>query len=489
MKKHISKLDDLVQAARTEAPVVSFEETARQIASLEEKRRKPLWTMLRDAYAFPLRQMQYWKGAWNLEGLAQSTFAKGAFVRGFAGVCAVMLVMAVFPALIHDLSLPEIRLENIVSSEIAPMPNTVSKQMFADVLPTKSSNEKSSMSLSTSSAKNTPPNSPESSIAASFPVAVIADSVIEQSNASSNPSSKTSSSAEHGINSDVNTPLNNHLRKNSADIALAATALPEQERNSSKQYNSSQKNNASTQGAERSLGQVETTIFAPNEQPTFWQRLSLEARMAARTDLAVSAASNESVVFAADQNQQAFSSQNTAATPLQNIALGMYYAVSNEHTIGIEGGSEPFFTAQMQRVASNNNVVNSMNSMTNTPTGIVSMPSNTVGINLAPSQGTGSRSLDVAVRTATNRTWIGAAYQYNAEAWDVLGGVQPLARITFGGGELGAVGRTLVGAKFLSRERFSFVLAGEGAAVASQLLGAWNLTPRLGITLGLSVKF
>jgi hypothetical protein len=51
------------------------------------------------------------------------------------------------------------------------------------------------------------------------------------------------------------------------------------------------------------------------------------------------------------------------------------------------------------------------------------------------------------------------------------------------------VGRTLIGAKFLPKERFSIMLAGEGAAVASQLQSVWNLTPRLGITLGLSVKF
>ena len=46
MKKRISKLDDLVHAARNEAPVVSFEETARQLKALAEKRRKPLWMWL-----------------------------------------------------------------------------------------------------------------------------------------------------------------------------------------------------------------------------------------------------------------------------------------------------------------------------------------------------------------------------------------------------------------------------------------------------------
>jgi hypothetical protein len=41
----------------------------------------------------------------------------------------------------------------------------------------------------------------------------------------------------------------------------------------------------------------------------------------------------------------------------------------------------------------------------------------------------------------------------------------------------------------MAKEQFSILFAGEGAAVASQLQGSWNLTPRLGVTLGLSFKF
>jgi hypothetical protein len=155
----------------------------------------------------------------------------------------------------------------------------------------------------------------------------------------------------------------------------------------------------------------------------------------------------------------------------------MYYSLSEHHTVGIEGGNEPFLTA----VRFNSN--NGLTAAADSGRGI------TASLQPGSTTNPAVKAPDQYRQSSSNRTWFGAAYQYNAEVWDVFGGVQPLARITLGGGELGAVGRTLVGARFMAKEQFSILFAGEGAAVASQLQGSWNLTPRLGVTLGLSFKF
>jgi hypothetical protein len=65
--------------------------------------------------------------------------------------------------------------------------------------------------------------------------------------------------------------------------------------------------------------------------------------------------------------------------------------------------------------------------------------------------------------------------------------------LTVGGGEIGVVGRTIIGARFLPQNQVSVLLAGEGAGIASPnplaANSAWNFTPKVGLTLGLSVKF
>lgn len=490
MKKHLSKLDDLVQAARTEQPVVSFEETARQVRLMAEKQRKPLWTLLRDAWAFPLRQIQRFtqgftvqlpsESAWNVVGLMQ-----GGAVRGFAGVCAAALVLVVFPALIHDLSYSLLKrstvAENIAGNQAASVlvskgdsPKTVHNNLAQNA-----DNKKHLGQITHSSASATiPPAVTEGNAISSLSVAVIVDSVSTDSAQKTNTMLSNFALAEYGLSA--------VLRKSSVEIAMNTPINTPSTANNTKSVE--QNSNKSAQEYTTPSSDAALDRVLPSEEQGaaqgFWQRVSLEARIAARTDIGTqtgNVASSSQTFFSANQDQRPFSQNNTASTPLQNVALGMYYAVNEHHTVGIEGGTEPFFTAQMQQVTQAPDMQGGNNSLV----GITSMPSGS-----APSNSlTTNRTQTVPVRSASNRTWFGAAYQYNAEAWDVLGGVQPLARITIGGGELGAVGRTLVGAKFLSRERFSFVLAGEGAAVASQLLGTWNLTPRLGVTLGLSVKF
>ncbi len=446
MKKRISKLDDLVHAARNEAPVVSFEESARQIAALAQKRRKPLWTWLADAWAFPLRTFQVLTGVDWLSG--QRTFA-----HGFVGVCVVALVLGVFPSLIRDTHFAEKYFaekyfaEKYQATPLA-MQTSGNTPQAARVQSVRGTHVSTPMSTSSRIHK-----------AHSESFAYASQTNVVAANADTTSSSSILSSAEAPVAQAPEYSLATALRQQKS--RESGFSQPPSQTSSILRQNPE---HTSTLAAEHT---AEHTAELPQE-PTFWQHISLEARMSARTDLASSLPSS---LLPATESQ--------ASTPLQNLALGMYYALSEHHTVGIEGGNEPFMTAV--RFNSNNGF---------TAAATDSGRGNTTS--LLPSGSTTNPAVkapDQYRQSSSNRTWFGAAYQYNAEVWDVFGGVQPLARITLGGGELGAVGRTLVGARFMAKEQFSILFAGEGAAVASQLQGSWNLTPRLGVTLGLSFKF
>lgn len=429
MKKRISKLDDLVHAARNEAPVVSFEESARQIAALAQKRRKPVWMWLADAWAFPLRTFQALTGMDWLSGQRR-------FAHGFAGACVVVLVLSVFPSLIRDAHFAE-------KYQATPL-----------AIQTSGNTTQAAGAQSVRGTHVSPPNhihktDSESLALASQINVVAANADTNSSSASSSPEASGAQVPEYGIAT--------ALRQQKPDGS--GYSQPPSQTPSVLRQNPER---SSTLAAEHTPALPSVLPSALPQEPTFWQHISLEARMSARTDLASSLPSS---LLPATESQ--------ASTPLQNLALGIYYALSEHHTVGIEGGNEPFMTA-----------VRLNNSFATT-----GMDTNTVSTSLVPSGTNPTARKDEYRQSSSNRTWFGAAYQYNAEVWDVFGGVQPLARITLGGGELGAVGRTLMGARFMAKEQFSILFAGEGAAVASQFQGAWNLTPRLGVTLGLSFKF
>lgn len=444
MKKRISKLDDLVHAARNEAPVVSFEETARQLKALAEKRRKPLWMWLADAWAFPLRKLrgsQMPDRTWFAQPLTlvQELIANGAVVRGFVGVCAVALVLSAFPSLIQDAYFAE-------RYAFSTSPKRQSSN-DATLTVAKAKNERGLHATKRTNTTSAEGQAPAQS--SSQPVAAVLNS--DGAIAAETISHQELSSQAH----ENGTPTVLLPQEPSGNGAVAPPS-----KTPSILYRTPESSSAQSSSTLASAAQTER-VPQMSEEPTLWQRVSLEARMAARTDLASPLPS--SILPATDAPVQ---------TPLQNIALGMYFALTEHHTVGIEGGNEPFLTAVR---------FNSTFTTAATDTGSVST-------SLLPS-GTTPTKRDEYRQGSTNRTWFGAAYQYNADVWDVLGGVQPLARLTLGGGEMGAVGRTLIGARFMAKEHFSLMLAGEGAAVASQLQGLWNLTPRLGVTLGLSVKF
>lgn len=445
MKKRISKLDDLVHAARNEAPVVSFEETARQLKALAEKRRKPLWMWLADAWAFPLRKLrgsQMPDRTWFAQPLTlvQEIIANGTVVRGFAGVCAVAFVLSAFPSLIQDAYFAE-------RYAFSTSPKHQSSN-DATLTVARAKNERrlhATKRTNTTSAEGQAPVQTSSQ-----PVVAVLNSDVAIAAETISQQDLSSQAHENGT---ATVLLQQEPSGNGAITPPAKTP--------SILYRTPESASAQGSSALASAAQTER-VPQMSEEPTLWQRVSLEARMAARADLASPLPS--SILPATDAPVQ---------TPLQNIALGMYFALTEHHTVGIEGGNEPFLTAVR---------FNSTFTTAATDTGSVST-------SILPSGTTPTVQRDEYRQGSTNRTWFGAAYQYNADVWDVLGGVQPLARLTLGGGEMGAVGRTLVGARFMAKEHFSLMLAGEGAAVASQLQGSWNLTPRLGVTLGLSVKF
>lgn len=458
MKKRISKLDDLVHAARNEAPVVSFEETARQLKALAEKRRKPLWMWLADAWAFPLRKLrgvQMPDRTWFAQPLtfvqeiiANGIVAKiiptnGSAIRGFAGVCAVALIISTFPSLIQD--------SYFAGFAGRYSSGTVQKHRSSNDVPLTTDKTKNgrglqaTMRINSSSAEGqsslqTPPQSVAAALASDF-------------------SRGSEAMLQQGLSSQA--PENSPTTAVRQEEPSVNGIVPPPSKTPSVLYRTPESASARGSSTMASAAQTER-VPQMSEEPTFWQRVSLEARMAARTDLASPLPAS---ILPATEKQ--------AQTPLQNIAMGMYFALTEHHTVGIEGGNEPFLTAVR---------FTSFATIADTDRG-------NVNTSLLPGLTTPTVKRDEYRQGSTNRTWFGAAYQYNADMWDVLGGVQPLARLTLGGGEMGAVGRTLVGARFMAKEHFSLMLAGEGAAVASQLQGAWNLTPRLGVTLGLSVKF
>lgn len=448
MKKRPSKLEDLLQAARTDAPVISFEESAQQIRSFAEKRRKPVWTWIADAWAFPLARF----GGLHRKVLADFALPhpQSPWLRGFATACLVMVLVSIFPALIHDLRLHEIRLAKQQSLNTAPKLASGESTSLQNAYPTLLA-KPIRRHFSTNTA---------SILAHGAPAPVADSSDVAQEQTGSLAVNNGATGALHQTSTDVGE--REHVRT-AFGISTKAPSLLERH----------QEGTRSAVFAPKTAQEPhETLLSTETPEPTFWQRLSLEARLAARTDIASSP-------IPASASQQADASPINTSTPLQNIALGVYYALSPQHSIGLEGGNEPFLVSVQ---------VNTTNrGFTGTPgqmgTGIAAVPNGT-----NPAHDTQNLRTEYRQST-TNRTWFGAAYQFNADVIDIFGGVQPLARITLGGGELGAVGRTLIGAKFLPKERFSIMLAGEGAAVASQLQSVWNLTPRLGVTLGLSVKF
>jgi hypothetical protein len=132
----------------------------------------------------------------------------------------------------------------------------------------------------------------------------------------------------------------------------------------------------------------------------------------------------------------------------RNVNLGLMYALSDNHSIGIEAGQEAF-------------------------------PQKFNGIEDGG-----------AVRYEQNPLayWATAVYQFNGDA--LLPHVHPFVQFQAGGAfQLGALARATAGIKFKPFERIAIVMGAEGSMLLYRFQGSWFQTDKIGLTYGLAYEF
>lgn len=463
MKKKNHSLEELLRAAREETPVVSFTETSEQIERLEasaqrKKRIIPAWLWER-AFAFPLAVKHRFHEL--TDGFSENIatiFYNPVLTRLVNGTAFLFVLFVVFPALIHDTQFAS--LSQRIASEVSPaqaMEKFADNPRFGTANSVRRSYHANNFNITSKTAQHLAPET----------IAATTDT-----------------------STNTNTSVHTTIVANSTS-EVAQNLAPSESQNSVL-VRSSEAVSSNTFLTKSTSDKNTTNNIIPEaaQELTFWQRISVEARVATRTEFQSSQAQSlqtqDAKAFAA---RQQFSSE--AASPLQNIALGVMYKLDEHHSIGVEGGTEPFLSSiRVNSFAG----IGGTEGMTNP-----SQRNDSVRISLVvPDKptitgGGNQPSASDITSTTKNRVWFGAAYQYTLPIVEVLGGIQPLARLTLGGGEIGVVSRAIVGARFLPQNQVSVLLAGEGAGIARQNEtlpnNAWEFLPRLGMTLGLSVKF
>ncbi len=159
---------------------------------------------------------------------------------------------------------------------------------------------------------------------------------------------------------------------------------------------------------------------------------------------------------------------------VDNMALSVFYTLSEHHAVGVEGGREPFLQSSSLPVTV---------SMTQQQTSFVSQTTKSD----IPTVGAASQTPQSAVKP-----WVGAAYQYTHDAVSLLGGafeIKPCARVFMGASDAGVLGRFLMGVQYAPSLRLSILFAGEGSASTHTEQGVTVVTPKIGVTAGVSVKF
>lgn len=132
----------------------------------------------------------------------------------------------------------------------------------------------------------------------------------------------------------------------------------------------------------------------------------------------------------------------------RNVNLGLMYALSEHHSIGIEAGQEAF-------------------------------PQHFSGVEDG-----------VHVRYEQNPLayWATAVYQYNGDA--LLPHVHPFAQLQVGGAfSLGGLGRASLGLKFKPFDRIAIVVGAEGSMLMYRFQDSWFRTNKLGMTYGIAYEF
>ncbi|MCS6807368.1 MAG: hypothetical protein RML40_01295 [Bacteroidota bacterium] len=458
MHKQRPTLDELFRAARDEAPVVSFEESAAYISTIARQEQLSfIRALLEQLWAFSkislytaasagahsaaiFKNYRVW--SWSLPHLSVSYHA-AVLASGIIGI------LATFPIMLGEQALPRFLAEEQEQRTHYSNSRIARTQILEYSVPQKRS--------------------------------VAHDAHIQQVRVE-HPLWNTFISADSDVSphsaQTEHTVKNTVARENEGKTTLQA------------QYDEYGKHSVMRQNAIRddiksryheSTADVYTAISRkqaseePSNNWSVWQHLSAEARIAARTDLRV-----------LDSPDGGY----TATSPY-NLVVGLYYALDQHHGIGIEGGTDPFLIAQIQNLNSHSIPSDAEpNTMRAAAVPSSSSASMVQGSSVSSNSSVLRETQDAPVRrVASNRVWAGIVYQYGADEIDMLGGVRPLLRLTIGGGELGAVGRTMLGARFLAREQYSVIVAGEAAVVASSVLGVWNVVPRLGLSLGVGIKF
>ncbi len=453
MNKQNHKLEDLLRAAREESPVVSFSETAEQITRLEAlsqqgSRRRGLVWWWEKAFAFPRTLGQHVGEIANMRFPTQPVLTSFS-ARLAGGMAFVAAVVVLFPHLTHDGAFPRI----VGSEKITPVPTEQGAYMTVQ--------KDVAQKFSKNVYKNT---SQGSSQLASLPFLAASDSSHKEANTlSQNVAQNSTQAASEQPSPQILRTLIGQAPPSAERSVVIATEQPLQN----------------------------TPQAAPEE--AFWKRLSLEARVATRSALAPAASASTLSPADATSFRSAQQLASESASPLQNIALGVMFALDEHHSIGIEGGTEPFLSAVRTEAGLTQTGTDTFATAGRMDTARslgTAAPTTVMGINANPND---NKTRITQTTETKNRAWFGAAYQYNFAILEALGGIQPLARLTLGGGEIGVVGRTIIGARFLPQNQVSVLLAGEGAGVASPSLfaanSAWSFTPKIGLTLGLSVKF
>jgi hypothetical protein len=130
-----------------------------------------------------------------------------------------------------------------------------------------------------------------------------------------------------------------------------------------------------------------------------------------------------------------------------NAALYALYSLSAHHSIGVEFGQESFF----QRYYFTN------------PQGI-----------------------EFRVEQNPTFVWGGLAYRYTMLPESTF---SPFAHVVAGATQIGGLGRGMVGVSYAPDARTQFHLGAEAASLFYQSDGAWFISPKLGVSYGVSIKF
>jgi hypothetical protein len=131
----------------------------------------------------------------------------------------------------------------------------------------------------------------------------------------------------------------------------------------------------------------------------------------------------------------------------KNMAIGAYYRVNNTHAFGGEFGQEAF--SQRFSEIEADSVVNWQQYLV--------LP------------------------------WAGLSYRYTPDI--SFKNIRPMVGIFAGGSEGGPVTRAILGVQIFPENPVSMTIGGEAAAFAYQFKGKWFVSPKLGLTYGVSVKF